>query len=66
VVHLVSYELKGLRARFDYERLHQAIREISGTYLHLPESKWLVETDFSTRQVAERLAPLRLWAIRCS
>jgi hypothetical protein len=57
MVHLIAYELKDFRSRYDYARLHQAIREISGTYLHLPESRWLVETDLSTRAVGERLAP---------
>jgi hypothetical protein len=59
MVHLISYELKGrYRHPFEYERLANEIKSISGVWCHLPESKWLIETEISTREVAERLAPL--------
>ncbi len=58
MVHLVSYELKGYRLFFEYTRLAEAIKEISGVWCHIRESKWLVETDFSTKAVHDRIAPL--------
>ncbi len=58
MVHLIHYELKGHRSRFEYERLAEAIKNISGVYCHTPESTWLVETELTTRQVVDRIAPL--------
>jgi hypothetical protein len=57
MVHLVAYELKGHRPAGDYLRLAEAIKAISGTWCHFAESKYLVETDLPTQQVASRLAP---------
>lgn len=58
MVHLIHYELKGYRSRADYERLGQAIKNISGIWCHTPESTWLIETELSTQQVRDRIAPL--------
>ena len=59
MVHLIAYELRGVhRFPFEYERLANSIKSISGVWCHLPESKWLVETELSAQAVAERLAPL--------
>lgn len=58
MVHLISYELKGYRTRSEYDRIANAIKAISGTWCHIPESKWLVETELTTAQVADRIAPL--------
>ena len=55
MVHLITYELKGYRSRQEYERLYDAIKGISGTWLHLPESKWFVETNRSAIEVRNRL-----------
>jgi hypothetical protein len=55
---LVGYELHGRRPRSDYDQLARVIKGISGVWCHLPESKWLIETELSTQTVAERLAPL--------
>jgi hypothetical protein len=58
MVHLIAYEIKGYRSAFHYQRLGEAIKGISGSWCHIPESKWLVETDLSTKAVSEHLAPL--------
>jgi hypothetical protein len=60
VVHLISYELRGRRSRFEYDRIADAIKDISGIWCHIPESKWLIETELTTQQVADRIAPLTL------
>ena len=60
MVYLVTYELKGHRNRLDYERLAEQIKSISGTWMHMPESKWFIETEFSAQQISGRLAPLTL------
>ncbi len=58
MVHLIAYELKGYyRPPSDYTRLGDAIKSISGTWCHIAESKYLVETELSPAQVAGRLAP---------
>jgi hypothetical protein len=60
VVHLVAYELKGYRPPSDYQRLGDAIKGISGIWCHVAESKYLVETELSTKRVAEKLAPFTI------
>lgn len=61
MVHLVSYELQqayGIRRpAFQYHRIAEEIRSI-GPWCHIPESKWLVETQLTTQQVADQIAPL--------
>lgn len=61
MVHLVSYELRATfgvgRPVFEYRQIAEAIKSI-GPWCHIPESKWLIETELSTQQVAERIAPL--------
>ena len=60
VVHLVSYELQSVlgagRPAFQYRQIAEVVKSI-GPWCHIPESKWLVETELSTEQVAERIAP---------
>lgn len=58
MVFLVTYTLRGYRPANDYIRVENAIRAISGTHPHLGESRWFVETELSSQQIAERLAPL--------
>lgn len=61
MVHLVSYTLHGhYRFPQDYQNLEDAIRSISGTYLHLGGGRWLVESQLASQQIAERLAPLTI------
>ena len=57
MVYLVSYTLRGYRPRADYIRVESVIRGISGTYFHAGESRWFVESDLSSKQIADRLAP---------
>lgn len=61
MVHLVSYELQWFhgcrRPAWSYHQIADAIKGISGTWCHIAESKWLVETELSTSQVAEIIAP---------
>jgi hypothetical protein len=60
VVYLVSYTLRGYRPRADYIRVENVILGISGTYFHSGESRWFVETELSSKQIADRLAPYTL------
>lgn len=60
MVHLITYELKGYRPAYAYQRIAEEIKQISGTWCHIPESKWLIETQLATRTVAERIAPMTL------
>lgn len=58
MVHVISYDLVGpYRPPDDYARLEQAIRDISGVYLHFQKSEWLVETELPTGTVYNRLTP---------
>jgi hypothetical protein len=57
MVHLIHYKLQGYRPRTDYDRLAEAIKDVSGVWCHIPESMWLVETGLSAQQVSSRLAP---------
>jgi hypothetical protein len=61
VVHLVSYELQAAhgirRPAYQYHQIAEAIKSI-GPWCHIPESKWLVDTELTTQQVAQRIALL--------
>lgn len=57
MVYLVSYDLKGYRHASVYHRLAETVKNISGVWMHVGESRWLVETQLSTNDVAGRLAP---------
>ena len=43
--YLVTYDLSGPESRRDYERLYDAIKQISGAYAHLTESSWVVSSS---------------------
>ncbi|GEM_PF-6599145 len=52
---MISYRL--YRPAQNYTGLDDAIRNISGTYLHATTSAWIVETNQSTQEVFNRLSP---------
>lgn len=64
MVHLVTYHLHD-RTMFNvfapapnYAGVEQAVRDISGTWMHLGGGRWFVESEMSTQQIADRIAPL--------
>ncbi|MCL5258797.1 MAG: hypothetical protein M1314_03535 [Firmicutes bacterium] len=42
----------------NYSGLEDAVRNISGTYMHIGGGRWFVDSQLSSQQIAERLAPL--------
>lgn len=64
MVYLVTYVLHDRRLQDvfapapDYAGVEDAVRTISGTFLHIGGGRWFIESQISSRQIAERLAPL--------
>lgn len=55
MVVLITYDLN--KPEKDYSGLYRAIKAISSDYLHQLTSVWLLDTNFSTKQIYERLRP---------
>lgn len=55
MVYLIGYDLTR-KAEKNYEELFKAILSF-GTYIHLLDSTWLIQTQLSTSQVKDFLLP---------
>lgn len=57
MVHLITYELVGVRMPDETQRLEAAIKSLGEAYA-FHKTAWFVETEQSNAQVCERLAAL--------
>ena len=56
MVHLIMYELAGIRMPDEILKLEAGIKELGESYL-LSKSTWIVETELTNQMISERLAP---------
>jgi hypothetical protein len=56
LVHLIMYELAGIRMPDEIVKLESAIKELGESYA-LAKATWIVETELSNQMISERLAP---------
>ena len=57
MVHLIAYELVGVRLPDETARLEAAIKSLGEAYA-FHKTAWLVETEVSNKDVCEKLAAL--------
>jgi len=56
VVHLITYELSGVRLPDEVSRIEAAIKALGGECYAFHKSAWFVETELSNKDVCEKLA----------